>query len=463
MEDSHILNARHKKLGEKHLLVSDFGSWSILTEQEYRGTPSNKISNTKLQELRQKGILLDENNLEVADKLTRAKNEFLFNGTSLHIVVPTLRCNHVCVYCHSKAKPQNSAGYDMDEETAKKTVDFIFQSPCKEIVIEFQGGEPLLHFDRVRDIVEYATKINKTYKKKLRFDLVTNLSKMDHEILKYLINNRVGLCTSLDGPKELHDKNRKYLGGSSYENVTHWIKEIQKDYKWHISALMVTTKFSLPFWKEIVEEYKQNNLDWIKLRALDNLGFAQENESKIGYSPEEYIDFWRKSMEYLVELNKKTLLADRMVSYIMNKLAGKWFNYVDFQSPCGAAIGQLAYAQDGSIYTCDEGRAFEMFKLGNVKKNDYKDILTSNQTCSIVAASTNDCLLCDACVYKPFCGVCPVCTYAETGTLVPKLAKDSRCKINKAVFDYLFDKIGTSPVHKRVFENWIEHLNKMTA
>ena len=143
-----------------------------------------------------------------------------------------------------------------------------------------------------------------------------------------------------------------------------------------------------------------------------------------------------------------------MTTYILAKLNGKWINYVDFQSPCGAAIGQLAYAQDGNIYTCDEGRAFDMFKLGNVHKNDYKETLTSEKTCSMIAASTNDCLLCDACAYKPFCGVCPVCTYAETGNLVPKLAMSDRCKIHKTMFDYIFENLTFSSGHRNVFDKW---------
>lgn len=462
MKRNYILYGhKTKKLRDKFLLIAEHGSWSVLSEKDYADLRKHRLKQTKLNELKRKGIIINKKTIEKAVELTKQKNQFLFNGTSLHIAVPTLRCNHTCVYCHSKAKPQKLKGYDMDKETAKKTVDFIFQSPSKAIAIEFQGGEPLLSFEIVEFIIDYAKKLNKKHKKNLRFDLVTNLSAMDHDILKYLINNKIGLCTSLDGPKELHDKNRKLLGGSSYEKTVHWIKEIKGDYNYNTGALMVTTKFSLPFWKEIIEEYRKNKLEWIKLRFLDNLGYAQKNFSKISYTTEEYIDFWLKSMEYLVALNKSYLLGERMTTYILAKLKGKWINYVDFQSPCGAAIGQLAYAQDGSIYTCDEARMFEMFKLGNVRKDNYKDILASEQTCSIIAASTNDCLLCDACVYKPFCGVCPVCTYASTGTLIPKLAMDDRCKIYKAMFNYIFENLIFSPQHKKVFNKWTRKLNEI--
>jgi len=197
-------------------------------------------------------------------------------------------------------------------------------------------------------------------------------------------------------------------------------------------------------------------LEKIQIKPLNKLGNARKSWKEISYTAEEYLDFWRGAIDYIVELNlsgKK--ISESITTYILKKILTNEPNvYVDLQSPCGAALNQLAYDHKGNIFTCDEGRQFDLFKLGNVKKDNYNKILTSNGASSIISASTNDCYLCDACVYKPYCGLCPVCCYADTGTLVPNLSMDNRCKIFKGMFDYVFEKLIFSERHKKVFSGW---------
>ena len=105
----------------------------------------------------------------------------------MHIIVVTKRCNHLCVYCQAGRAEFQNEKYDMNEETAKKTVDLIFQTPAKSFTIEFQGGEPLLNWKIIKFIVEYAKTKNEIFKKRLNFSLVTNLSLMTDDKYKYLI------------------------------------------------------------------------------------------------------------------------------------------------------------------------------------------------------------------------------------------------------------------------------------
>lgn len=448
-------NFKSKTFDNKVLISTDYGSWDFLSKKEYNDL--KKIDkNTQLKErLYNKALIIDKNNLNRAIELTRKKYNYLFNGTSLHIVVPTLRCNHNCAYCHSRSVNENSNGFDMDKETAKKTVDFIFQTPAKRLMIEFQGGEPLLNFDVVKFIIEYAQKVSKEKDKQCTFDLVTNLSRMNHRILKFLMKNHVKICTSLDGPEHVHNKNRGYLFGNSYKNTIYWIKEIKEKYNYDVNALLVITKYSLPYHKEIIDEYVKNKLKIIKIKELDKIGYAKDSWKEIGYSSEEYVEFWKKSMEYLSQINKKYELRDRMVEYLLLKLKGEWPNYSDLQSPCGAVVSQIAYSQNGDIYTCDEGRQNELFRLGNVKTNSYKDVITSNKTCEVITASTNDNNFCDKCVYKPFCGLCPVCNFAETGDLTKKSAKNTRCKIYQGMFDCIFYNISQNNDIGKMFLKWV--------
>jgi radical SAM protein with 4Fe4S-binding SPASM domain len=98
----------------------------------------------------------------------------------------------------------------------------------------------------------------------------------------------------------------------------------------------------------------------------------------------------------------------------------------------------------------------DIFKIGNVKENSYKEVLTSDSSCAIIASSINDVYICDACAYKPYCGLCPVCNYAEQGGIIAKIAQTNRCKIFKAQFTYIFDKLVNNKEAEKIFLDWIE-------
>ena len=443
-----VNNYRFKKFGDKYFVTTDHGSYCILSEEELRKLKQNKLDEELIEKLEEKEVVLTNSNIEEATRLLRNRNSFLFLGTSLHIIVVTLRCNMNCIYCHASSKPAKAKEFDMDEETAKNTVDFIFQSPSNKITIEFQGGEPLLNWNVVKYIIEYAQEKNRTSCKDMLITIVTNLSNMDEVKMNYLIDKGVSICTSLDGPKGLHDYNRKFIGGSNYEQVIKWIKQFQEEYKRRgiydrkINALVTLTKKSLGYPKEIVDEYIKLGLDSIHLRFLNNLGVARKLWGEINYSVEEYLDFWKKAVDYIKELNKQgNKIDERMISIMTKKIANEFDpNYLDLRSPCGATIGQLAYNYNGDIYTCDEARMLggdDLFLLGNVEKGEYKEIVTCDKACAVVNASINDQYICDNCVYKPYCGICPVCNYAEQGNVIGKISQTNRCKIFKEQFDWV--------------------------
>ena len=466
-KDFKINNYRYKKINNRYFLTSDDGSNILLRVDEFKALKKERI-NAKLFDLLEKSgfIITPQNQDKIIDK-TRNKYGFLFNGTSLHIVVVTLRCNMKCLYCQASSVDPKSKNYDMNKETAKKTVDLIFQSPSKCITIEFQGGEPLLNFDVVKFIVGYAKKINKDHKKDLRITLVTNLNAIDAKKLDYLIKNNVNICTSLDGPKFIHNHNRPLLGGiESYDSVLNWIKRIKEEYKKNrikggVNALITVTKKTLDYPKAIVDEYIKQGITMIHLRHLTNLGCASKEWKKIGYSAKEFIKFWKKALDHIINLNKKGVeIQERMAVIILRKVTqiADGEDYLDLRSPCGAAIGQLVYNYDGDVFTCDEGRMVgnDIFKIGDVNMK-YNKILTSPQTCGIINASVNDCFICDNCVYKPYCGLCPVCNYFEQGSIIAKVPETPRCKIYMAMFDYLVEKYFFDKKAKSVFDMWLKN------
>lgn len=121
-------------------------------------------------------------------------------------------------------------------------------------------------------------------------------------------------------------------------------------------------------------------------------------------------------------------------------------NYMELRSPCGAGVGQLAYYADGNIFTCDEGRMLhEMgqstFKLGNVYKSTYRDLINNNICKTVCSASVLESLpTCCDCVYQPYCGTCPVVNYALEGDVIEKQPRGYKCSVYSGILDYLFTK-----------------------
>jgi len=451
-------NFRCKRIQDKYLLTTDHGAWVVLDKKEKKQLVNNELSDDLFKILEQKGVIITKNNLNLILKQYKQRYHYLFKGPSLHIIIPTLRCNQKCFYCHSSSVKNNESNHDMDEQTAKKTLEFIFQSSSKDITIEFQGGEPTLNLNLLRYIVLEAKKMNETFKKNLIFALITNLTLMNNEILEFVKKEKINLCTSIDGPKEIHDKNRKYENGNgTYDDVINSINKIKSEAS--IGSLMVTTKNSLRYWKEIIDEYLSLGYKEIQIKYMNKLGYAKKGWENEGYSAEEFIDFWKKSMDYIIELNKNGVnIKERYAWLILIKILSDTDpSFLDFRSPCGMIIGQIAYNYNGDIYTCDEGRNFELFKLGNVKENNLAEIISSEKAVSLIKSSINDGYLCDSCVYKPYCGLCPVVSYAEDNNIISNIGKNSKCKIHKAQFDYIFEKILFDEEIKKIFLRWFNN------
>jgi len=246
-----LLPFRFMRLNNKVLVVNEVGEYIFLS-----GENLNKLVNYTLDcqhstflDLKAKHILTDTSVAPVIDMLAvkyRTKKAFLYNFTSLHMVVPTLRCNSNCIYCQVSKKDPDAIGFDMDKETAKTTLAMIFASPSPCIKIEFQGGEPLLNFKMLKYIVEHSQKLNKKYKKDLVFVVCTNLTLVTPNFLKFLKKHNILISTSLDGQCDLHNKNRplqndKLSHGKLVANLK-LSREILGDA--NISALMTTTKYN---------------------------------------------------------------------------------------------------------------------------------------------------------------------------------------------------------------------------
>ena len=470
-----VADIRFRRVAGKWLVTNDAGHFAQLDEGDFSSLIEGRLEkgSSLWTELQEKGFIRDHLDFQGLAQAYRAKNSFLFKGASLHIMVVTLRCNHKCVYCHASVVDPKRADFDMTVETARRTVDFIFQAPDPDIVIEFQGGEPLLNWPVVEFVVRYASKKNEAAKKNLFFALVSNFSLMDRNKLDFLVSNKVALCTSLDGPAEIHDANRVYLGGRSHEETARWIREIQDLYKdkveegrqlrfYKVGALFTATRLALGRPREVVDEYVRLGLDHIFLRPLSPVGFARRCWGTIGYEPEQFLAFYKEAFERILELNLEgRRMVEKWASLLVRKILRREDpGYVDLRSPAGAGLGVLGYNFDGDVFNGDEGRMLAqegepLFKLGNVATSSYNEVIEhpANRACA-VSTTLEGQPLCSQCAYKPYCGVCPVLNYASQNSIWGHMPSNARCTVYMGIFDYLFEKLRDHKL-RRIMESWL--------
>ncbi|MGC9069839.1 MAG: His-Xaa-Ser system radical SAM maturase HxsB [Elusimicrobiales bacterium] len=469
------LFVRWKKISKnKVIMTNDFGGYIILKEKDLNDYISNKITKKHrlYKELSEKGFIKTFMDFDSLFRKWKDLNSYLFTGPSLHIIVITLRCNQRCIYCQSQAVGMKDTDTDMNINTAKKAVDTAFLSPSKNLIIEFQGGEPLVNWDVVKKTIEYAREKEKKSDKRLSLSVVTNFSLMDEKKAEFLLRNEISLCTSLDGPKRLHESNRIYSGSSSYELAVKWIKYFNNKYEkqhglsyriFKPSALLTVSKKSLDYPKEIVDEYVKNGLETIFIRPLSPIGFAKKHWNIIGYTPDEFVDFYKKALEYIIKLNiKGKILYEKTAQMLLNKIINsKDHGFTDLRCPCGAATGQIAYNFNGDVYTCDEGRMVgwegdESFKIGNLFSDSYSKLINSPITriCMHTSNLENQ-PRCSRCPYMPWCGVCPVVNYESQSNFWGDNFTSSRCAIMMGIFDTLFEFMENKS-YSKVLNDWVK-------
>lgn len=455
-----------KKFDDSFLLTNDAGKYIFLSSPQMVKLLKNRIAENDecYNDLRDRSFILDKPIEMFSSQMSegiRENKSYLFSGPSLHIFVLTNECNMNCVYCQAQDKSLQKKG-KMSRKIAEKSVDLALSSPSKYLTFEFQGGEPFLNFDILQYIVLYTEKNSKD--KHLRFTVASNLTLITDEIVAFLKDHNISVSVSLDGDQILHDHNRKTVDGKGTFDVTY--KNIQrlKDVGIDLSATQTTTNYSLTRWREMVDTYMELGFNSIFIRPLTPLGMAHSEWKDIGYSGAEFLSFYSDSLNYILQKNIEgyKLSEGHATIFLKKILSGYSYNYMELRSPCGAALGQIAYYYDGEIYTCDEGRMLsEMgdrsFRLGSVLSTTYNEIMDSPICKAVCCASILESSpTCSSCVYQPYCGTCPVVNYALTGDIISKRPNNFRCQIYGGILDILFSKLKQNEKHiVDVFYNWL--------
>ena len=442
-----IADFRFGRFMDHILMTNDAGRFAFLTPDEFNLFVHDCLPHdgTLWQNLRDRYFCYEgsrEVYLRDIQNAVRNNHAYLFRPTSLFIFALTNRCNNRCVYCQAAG---NTSAHDMTPAAAERIVERIAESGIRQVSIEFQGGEPLLNFDAIRQVVFSAETLLKNCA--FDFSLVSNLAYMNDEIADFIEQHHVSVSTSLDGPRLLHDLNRPAADHrSSYDLMLHGLEMLQRR-GIPVGGIQTTTRASLPYAKEIVQMYRTLGMNAVFLRPLTRLGAAARVWDAIGYTPEEFLHFYREGLMEILRINKEGIFfSESHAAIFLAKLLGEAApNYMELRSPCGAGIGQLAFTANGDVFTCDEGRMVAetgdmLFKLGNVYENGYNDWMNSS-TCKAVCSSSflETLPTCCDCVYQPYCGVCPVVNYCLEGSLRPKAPNNDRCKIYKGMIEILLD------------------------
>ncbi len=455
-------NAR--ALGSEVLLTNDVGEHALLSPADYALYLAGRHETP---ELVKKDFIRDQHEFgHLADR-TVARHLLDWKGPRVHTVVVTLRCNFKCLYCHASVVAETEAGKDMTVETARRVVDLIFQSPNPVLMIEFQGGEPLLNWPVVKFIVQYAKEKNKHHKRALHFGLISNFSLLDEEKIDFLIAHGVSFCTSLDGPKDLHDQNRIFLGGNSHESVIVGLRKVlarkAAGAKVDVpNAICTVTRHSLNRAPEIVDQLVALGLERIQFGPLDPIGFAKRSWGTIGCTSAEFVAFYAGALDYIIALNRKGVKCyEKMALIFMVRIleGGHW------RFPNADGVARLAYNHDGSVYTCEEGRLLanegdESFKIGHVSSSTLSELLDHPTVrASLLAASSSAQPMCFQCAYNPFCSVLPVYNESTQGGVFGRMPDNGWCEKMMGLFDAVFTRLQ-DPEARRILESWLEYKSR---
>lgn len=463
-----LLPIRFERLeGELYVVTNDVGEFVRLDRASLDDLVNHRLDprSEVYRALKARHMLYDRADAVALDLLAlkcRTRTEPLAAFTGLHLFVVTLRCDHSCGYCQVSRRTEDRAGFDMSVEHADRALEHVFRSPNPKIKIEFQGGEPLLNLPLVVHIAERARARASSEGRDLALVLASNLSRLDDDALALCRRLGIALSTSLDGPAELHDRQRPRPGGGSHAATVKAIRRA-REVLGHdaVAALMTTTVDALDRVEDIVDEYARLGFASIFLRSQSPYGFAARSLTR-RYDAEVWVRFYERGLAHILRLNAQGVpMREEYTTILLQKMFSPFGSaYVDLQSPAGAGIGALVYNYDGSVFASDEGRMLaEMgdlrLRLGHV--NDDYAALLGGDTLALLLDET---LLesapgCSDCGFLPYCGADPAHHLATQRDALGHKAFSDFCARQKGVLRHLLTVFEDDAQARETMLGWL--------
>ena len=362
-----------------------------------------------VEELKNNGQLFKEDTFESMAGKLKEKTSGVVKALCLHIAHV---CNLNCSYCFASQGKYHGERAVMSFEVGKRALDFLIENSGsrRNLEVDFFGGEPLMNFDVVKRLVEYARSVEKEKNKNFRFTLTTNGMLIDDDVIEFANKEMSNVVLSLDGRKEVHDKFRvDYAGKGSWETI-------------------------VPKFQELVEKrggkdyymrgtFTHHNPDFLEdIKTMLNLGFTELSMEPVVCASGDPSELTQEDLP--IVLKQYEDLANLMIE---RREAGKPFTFYHYMidlkggpcvykriSGCGSGTEYMAVTPWGDLYPCHQFVGEEKFKLGDIWKGvTNKPIQDEFMACNVYARE--DCKDCWARLYCS--GGCAANAYHATGSV----------------------------------------------
>ena len=374
----------------------------------------------ELLQLKEAGVLYTEDIYEQYIGAYKSR-ETVVKALCLHIAHD---CNLACRYCFAEEGEYHGRRALMSYETGRKALDFLVAHSGNRVNLEvdFFGGEPLLNWQVVKDLVAYGRSLEGPNNKKFRFTLTTNGVLLDDEVMEFANREMANIVLSIDGRKEINDRMRPFRGGQgSYDVIVPKFRKVAESRGQERYYVRGT--------------FTRNNLDFSRdVLHLADLGFRQISVEPVVAGPEDDYAIREEDLPALREEYDR--LAAEMIK---RKKEGKGFNFFHFMidleggpcvakrlSGCGSGTEYLAVTPWGDLYPCHQFVGNEDFLMGNVEEGVLRtDIRDEFKGCNVYAKEK-----CRKCFAKFYCsGGCAANAYNFHGNI--NEAYDVGCELER--------------------------------
>lgn len=355
----------------------------------YISNHENISASNDILQLMEKGYFHKPWIKEIINPETPYVHDIINRGISKLTLQVTQDCNFSCRYClftkDNNIKRQHRK-INMSWDIAKKSIDFLW-CHCKDVPqvsIAFYGGEPLLNYSLIKDIINYSTK--KFEVKNVRFNMTTNGSLLTDEMIDYFAKFNVALTISLDGPAEIQNRHRKFYsnGLNTFDIVWNNVKKIKSRqlewYNTHVYFHPVVLPGEIP--DKTFEFFQSNFIDINKISIvnanMEGIDYIRYNDIRM----QNYADVNNITKKYL----NRNIEAFKKVYHNKSEITDQWHHngpcvpgknkiFVDIQGdiyPCEQVIN-VACNSIGNIFNgIDENRVKELMNIGNLNEEECK-------------------------------------------------------------------------------------------
>ena len=364
---------------------------------------------SEVKELVEDGQLFTEDIYEPFVEKFKEKRQTVVKALCLHIAHD---CNLACKYCFAEEGEYHGRRALMSFEVGKKALDFLVANSGNRVNLEvdFFGGEPLMNWDVVKQLVAYGRSLEKPNNKKFRFTLTTNGVLLNDEVMEFVNKEMSNVVLSLDGRKEVNDRMRPFrTGNGSYDLI---VPKFQK---------LAESRNQTNYY--IRGTFTRNNLDFSEdVKHFADLGFKQMSIEPVVGPEEDPYSIREQDLPQIMEEYDKLALE-----YIDRYKKGNGFNFFHFMidltqgpcvykrlSGCGSGTEYLAVTPWGDFYPCHQFVGNEDFLMGNVDEGITKpEIVKEFGNCNVYSKEK-----CKNCFAKFYCsGGCAANSYNFHGTI----------------------------------------------